>query len=69
MMNGADLKKAAINKAKQVVDVAHDAATGGAGNNGKKRRKGGDLKPIITTESPHSEPSSPMSATTPQNIK
>ncbi|KAI9683888.1 MAG: serine/threonine protein kinase, CMGC group [Trizodia sp. TS-e1964] len=41
MMNG-DIKKAAINKAKQ-------SAINSAG---KKRRKGTDLKPIITTEPP-----------------
>ncbi|KAF2453390.1 kinase-like domain-containing protein [Lineolata rhizophorae] len=45
-MNGAsDIKKAAINKAKQVAQAAN-----GGGNGGKKRRKGTDLKPIITTE-------------------
>lgn len=42
-MNGAEIKKAAINKAKQVAHAAN-------GNGGKKRRKGQDLKPIITTE-------------------
>ena len=45
-MNGADsnsIKKAAISKAKQVAHAAN-------GNGGKKRRKGQDLKPIITTE-------------------
>ncbi|KAI9760141.1 MAG: hypothetical protein M4579_001861 [Chaenotheca gracillima] len=40
-MNGDTIKKAAINKAKQVASAAN-------GNGGKKRRK--DLKPIITTE-------------------
>lgn len=43
-MNGTDMKKAAINKAKQVAQAAN-------GNGGKKRRKGQDLKPIITSES------------------
>ncbi len=43
MMNGDTIKKAAINKAKQVANAAN-------GNNGKKRRKGQDLKPIITME-------------------
>ena len=43
MMNGDTIKKAAINKAKQVASAAN-------GNGGKKRRKGQDLKPIITTE-------------------
>jgi serine/threonine-protein kinase SRPK3 len=33
MMNGSDIKKAAINKAKQVAQAAN-------GNGGKKRRKG-----------------------------
>jgi hypothetical protein len=42
-MNGTDIKKAAINKAKQVAQAAN-------GTGGKKRRKGQDLKPIITTE-------------------
>jgi len=42
-MNGTDIKKAAINKAKQVAQAANS-------NGGKKRRKGQDLKPIITTE-------------------
>jgi serine/threonine-protein kinase SRPK3 len=42
-MNGDTIKKAAINRAKQVANAAN-------GNGGKKRRKGGDLKPIITTE-------------------
>ena len=45
MMNGTDsVKKAAINKAKQVAGAANSN-----GSNGKKRRKQ-DLKPIITTE-------------------
>lgn len=44
-MNGAEMKKAAINKAKA---VAQAAAQNGSGS--KKRRKGQDLKPIITTE-------------------
>ena len=42
-MNGDTIKKAAINKAKQVASAAN-------GNGGKKRRKGQDLKPIITIE-------------------
>ncbi|KAF1814767.1 serine/threonine-protein kinase SRPK2 [Eremomyces bilateralis CBS 781.70] len=49
-MNGADLTKAALNKAKQ---LAHGTTTSGAsanGNGNKKRRKGQDLKPIITAE-------------------
>ena len=47
-MNGNDIKKAAIHKAKQVATAANNAANGS--NGGKKRRKGQDLKPIITTE-------------------
>ena len=43
-MNGTDMKKAAINKAKQVAAQAANT------NGGKKRRKGQDLKPIITSE-------------------
>lgn len=57
-MNGADIKKAAINKAKQVTGAS--AATNGNGQ--KKRRKGQDLKPIITTESQKSGEGSPNSA-------
>lgn len=41
MMNGTDIKKAAINKAKQVAQAAN--------GNGNKKRKA-NLKPIITTE-------------------
>lgn len=54
-MNGADIKKAAINKAKAVAQAAN-------GNGGKKRRKGQDLKPIITTESQKSQDGSPASS-------
>lgn len=46
-MNGGDIKKAAINKAKQMASVANTAANG---NGGKKRRKGADLKPIVTAD-------------------
>ena len=59
MMNGGDIKKAAINKAKQVATAANNAANG---NGGKKRRKGTDLKPIITTEGPQSADSSPVAS-------
>ncbi|KAI4229028.1 MAG: hypothetical protein L6R36_001176 [Xanthoria steineri] len=58
-MNGNDIKKAAINKAKQVATAANNAANGTAG---KKRRKGQDLKPIITTDDQQSAGSSPNSA-------
>jgi serine/threonine-protein kinase SRPK3 len=55
-MNGTDsIKKAAIQKAKQVAQAAN-------GSGGKKRRKGQDLKPIITTEGKEgSETNSPTS--------
>ncbi|KAI9792386.1 MAG: serine/threonine protein kinase, CMGC group [Candelina submexicana] len=53
-MNGDSIKKAAINKAKQVANAAN-----GNGNGGKKRRKGQDLKPIITTENQKSQEASP----------
>jgi serine/threonine-protein kinase SRPK3 len=56
-MNGGDIKKAAIHKAKQMASVANNAANNAAnpaanGSGGKKRRKGTDLKPIITNEGP-----------------
>jgi serine/threonine-protein kinase SRPK3 len=59
MMNGGDIKKAAINKAKQVANAANNAANG---NGGKKRRKGQDLKPIITTEAQQAMDSSPITS-------
>ncbi|KAK3171791.1 hypothetical protein OEA41_003875 [Lepraria neglecta] len=59
-MNGSDIKKAAISKAKQVASAANNAANG---NGNKKRRKGGDLKPIITTEGQQAAEASPKSAT------
>ncbi|OAP60262.1 hypothetical protein AYL99_05264 [Fonsecaea erecta] len=46
-MNGTDLKKAAISQAKKVATTAALAANG---NGQKKRRKGDNLKPIITSE-------------------
>jgi serine/threonine-protein kinase SRPK3 len=64
MMNGGDIKKAAISKAKQVANAANNAANG---NGGKKRRKGTDLKPIITTESQQSAEASPSGATAPNH--
>ncbi|KAI9848601.1 MAG: serine/threonine protein kinase, CMGC group [Sclerophora amabilis] len=68
-MNGDTIKKAAINKAKQVAGAAN-------GNGGKKRRK--DLKPIITTENQQAQDANatgafslsnygPQSATSPMN--
>jgi serine/threonine-protein kinase SRPK3 len=48
MMNGAaDIKKAVTNQAKKVATTAALAANG---NGQKKRRKGDNLKPIITTD-------------------
>lgn len=58
-MNGNDIKKAAINKAKQVASAANNATNG---NGGKKRRKGQDLKPIITTEGQQGTDLSPNSS-------
>jgi serine/threonine-protein kinase SRPK3 len=63
MMNG-DIKKAAINKAKQVANAANNATNS---NGQKKRRKGTDLKPIITTESQQSAEASPSGATIPNH--
>ena len=60
-MNGTDIKKAAFTKAKQVATAANNAANG---NGTKKRRKGGDLKPIITTEDQQAADSTPKSANT-----
>jgi serine/threonine-protein kinase SRPK3 len=62
MMNGAEsLKKVAIKGAKQVAQVTQSANANGNGNGGKKRRKGQDLKPIITTEAQESQGNSPTS--------
>jgi len=55
-MNGTDMKKAAINKAKQVANAANS-------NGGKKRRKGQDLKPIITSENQGAQNTSPSGST------
>jgi len=65
MMNGGDIKKAAINKAKQVANAANNAANG---NGGKKRRKGQDLKPIITTEGSQSVDASPNTSVNMNNL-
>ncbi|KEF59687.1 CMGC/SRPK protein kinase [Exophiala aquamarina CBS 119918] len=68
-MNGSDLKKAAINQAKKVATTAALAANS---NGQKKRRKGDNLKPIITTDNASSslhdsptqaDPESPSSST------
>ena len=65
-MNGGDIKKAAINKAKQVATAANNAANG---NGGKKRRKGTDLKPIITTDGTQSAEASPSAPVNPNNLR
>ncbi len=64
-MNGGDIKKAAINEAKQVANAANNAANG---NGGKKRRKGQDLKPIITTEGSQSVDASPNTSVNMNNL-
>lgn len=46
-MEGVDLTKTVLNKGKQMASVAASAANG---NGGKKRRKGTDLKPIVTND-------------------
>jgi serine/threonine-protein kinase SRPK3 len=61
-MNGSDIKKAAIEKAKAKVSQAQQAVNGN--NSTKKKRKGDQLKPIITTE-PSSPASSPLHHTAP----
>ena len=65
-MNGGGIKKAAIDKAKQVATAANNAANG---NGGKKRRKGTDLKPIITTDGVQSADSSPVISGNPNNLR
>ncbi|KIW08068.1 hypothetical protein, variant [Verruconis gallopava] len=57
-MNGSDIKKAAIEKAKAKVSQATQQAVNGNNGATKKKRKGDQLKPIITTE-----PSSPTNST------
>lgn len=46
-MDGVDITKAVLNKGKQMASVAAAAANG---DPGKKRRKGTDLKPIVTND-------------------
>lgn len=60
MMNGNDIKKVAISKAKQVANAANNATNG---NGAQKRRKGQGLKPIITTEDQQHADSGPKNAT------
>ena len=67
MMNGGDIKKAALNKAKQVATAANNAANGNGGKS--KRRKGTDLKPIITTDGPQSAEASPSTSVNPNNLR
>lgn len=50
-MNGADIKKAVISKAKQAVAEVQATASNGSSGNGSKKRRKQELKPIITTES------------------
>ncbi|KAJ5198615.1 uncharacterized protein N7498_007732 [Penicillium cinerascens] len=64
-MEGVDLTKAMLNKGKQMASVAASAANG---NGGKKRRKGTDLKPIVTNESAAGEPTESTGAA-PTNAK
>lgn len=65
-MNGSDIKKAAITKAKQVANAANNAANG---NGAQKRRKGQGLKPIITTEDQQNADSSPQSTSKMNNSR
>lgn len=58
-MDGVDITKAVLNKGKQMASVAASAANG---NGGKKRRKGTDLKPIVTNDA--ASPAVEQSATT-----
>jgi hypothetical protein len=59
MMNGSDIKKVAVDKAKAKVSQAQQAVNGNnGGGSTKKKRKGEQLKPIITTE-----PASPATST------
>ncbi|PSK44008.1 Protein kinase dsk1 [Elsinoe australis] len=62
-MNGAEIKKAVINKAKQAVAEVGGTSSNGSGTASKKRRKQ-DLKPIITTESQKGEDPDAVSPTT-----
>lgn len=65
-MNGSDIKKLALTKAKQLASTANNATNG---NGGKKRRKGQDLKPIITTEGSQSADPSPSSSAKMNNTR
>ena len=51
-MDGVDLKKSVLSKGKQVTNVIPPPTNNNASNNSSmKRRKGPDLKPIVTNES------------------
>ena len=67
MLNGGDLKKAAMNQAKKVATTAANVANGSNGQ--KKRRKGENLKPIITTDGQTvADPSSAAVSTNPATL-
>lgn len=53
-MNGSDIKKAVTSQAKKVATTAALAANSNSANGQKKRRKGDNLKPIITSDNPSS---------------
>lgn len=59
-MDSVDITKAVLNKGKQMANVAANAANG---NGGKKRRKGTDLKPIVTND-----PSNPVQPATQEYV-
>lgn len=59
-MNGADIKKVASNKIKQVATAANNAANG---TGSQKKKKSTGLKPIITTEDQQMADVSPKNAT------
>ncbi|RHZ69829.1 hypothetical protein CDV55_108221 [Aspergillus turcosus] len=62
-MDGVDITKAVINKGKQMASVAANAANG---NGGRKKRKGTDLKPIVTNDA--ASPTIDPSATTTEGV-
>lgn len=54
-MNGAEIKKAVINKAKQTIaEVQGSTSNGSSSSNQQKKRRKQDLKPIITSDKDHS---------------
>jgi hypothetical protein len=65
-VNGADIKKAALNKAKQLahghVGASTTSTTTPNGSNKKRRKGGSDLKPIITAGEGKSQDGSPASS-------